>query len=301
MSLTKEKEVRLLTLLKEGKCQKDIAKRLKLATSVVNYHVQKYLKLGLLEEIKDEFGGETSPKLYSLTNEGESYLKRLNSTIDSTFSLGGEEKGEKPQKETRPRWLLHHAQWKYPIITDHPIKMSMEVQLNNWKALYDEWKHCTIQKTPSHVIIHIKQITGDNAYELELRSRNISDTMINLYESAYGMEFGRPIRVGKPHFVDLWEDETWEEFKKYVSVETPSAIIDTTPPKAKEFKSVESASNYANLGDNVTKLMGKVANLEQDMGEQKEVLIQIRNLLNSYFESQKYQKLPETDEKRDVT
>jgi DNA-binding MarR family transcriptional regulator len=296
---TQEKEIRLLILLKEGKCQKDIASRLKLAPSVINYHVKKFLKKGFITEVFDQFNNPTSPKLYSLTSGGETHLKLKDSILDSTFSLGGEK--DTVKSAVRPRFLMHHAQYKYPIKKDAPIQMSVEVHMKNWTKKIDEWKYCKVVKSDKSLIFHIKNLYGNEPHELLLRSQNIANKMASIYEDNWGMELGRPTMMGTPHWKDLWDDETWAEYSKFVSVETPSGFIDKTPPEGGlEFKSAESASNYVNMSDNVVKVMGKVGKLEDKVEEQTGVLTQIRDVLDAFVKSQTYEKLPEKDEKKDV-
>ena len=252
--------------------------------STINYHVQKMLRGGLIIEVKKRDGTRTSPILYSLTNGGKTYLK----LIDSTFSLGVTDLSNKP----RPHYLLHHDQYKYPIIEDAPIHMNTEIQMKNWIKQLDEYKYCTAEKTPSNIIFHIKEIYGDNPSELELRSRKIANQMASYFEGSFGMQLGRVIRIGKPHIVDLYEDEIWQEFKKYVHIETPYAIIDKSPPIGKEFTSVDSAINYANMGNNITNLINGFNNFAKNNSKEHQdqltVLTQIRDLLDSFVKTQQY-------------
>lgn len=293
MSFTEKNRWELLKLLKEGETQKTIAETLGFAPSVINYHVKKLVEEGLIGEVKTTkyFGPQT--KLYSLTNKGESAFR---SQIQLS-SEGGEEK-----VESRPRWLMHHAQYKYPILKDAPIQMSVEVHMKNWTKKIDEWKYCKAIKSGKSIIFHIKNLYGDNPHELELRSRRIADKIASIYEDNWGMELGRATMLGTPHWKDLWDDETWAEYSKYISVETPHGFIDKTPPEGGlEFKSAESASNHVNTGDNVVKLMGRVANLEGKADETNKLLGDIKNAFDKFFESQQYKPQLKKDEKRDVT
>lgn len=294
MSFTDRNRWELLKLLKEGESQRTIAETLGVAPSVINYHVQKLLKEGLIREMKTTKYFGPNPKLYSLTNEGKTHF----SITNSTFSLGGEEKAV---KTARPRWLLHHAQYKYPIKKDAPIQMSVEVHMKNWTKKIDEWKYCKAVKSDKSLIFHIKNLYGDNPYELKSRSREIADKMASIYEDNWGMELGRPQMLGTPHWKDMWDDEVWAEYKKYISVETPYGFIDKTPPEGGlEFKSPESAVNHVNVGDNVARLIGRVSNLEGKADKQIDLLEDIKNAFDKFFESQQYQSLPEKDEKKDV-
>lgn len=315
MPFTDKNRWELLKLLKEGKSQRIIAETLGIAPSVVNYHVKKLLKQDLIREVKTTkyFGPQT--KLYSLTNEGKTILSPTNSTIsgskkpekpenegkthtpstNSTFSVGGQE------NPSRPRWLMHHAQYKYLIKKDAPIQMSVEVHLKNWVKKIDEWKYCKAVKSGKSIIFHIKNLYGNTPHGLLLRSREIADKMASIYEDNWGMELGRPQMLGTPHWKDLWDDKTWAEYSKYISLETSSGFIDKTPPEGGlEFKSPESAVNHVNVGDNVARLIGRVSNLEGKADKQIDLLEDIKNAFDKFFESQQYQSLPEKDEKKDV-
>ncbi len=149
------------------------------------------------------------------------------------------------------------------------------------------------------MIFHIKSITGDDPYELELRARKIADQMATYFEGSFGMQLGRSIQIGKAHTLDLHEDYVWERYKDYVHIETPIAIIDKTPPKGSEFKSVESAVNHANMGDNLINLINGFNTFAQrtiqDHADQLNVLTDIRDILSKFIESQQYKPQPNKD------
>jgi DNA-binding MarR family transcriptional regulator len=184
----------LLKMLEEGKSQRNIAKTLDFAPSLISYHIKKMLKNDLIREIRSTRYFGPQQKLYSLTNKGKSQ-------IGSEFkfsSPGGEKNGQ--EFESRPRWLMHHAQFKYPILKDAPIQMSIQVHMNNWTKQIDEWKYCKAVKSDSSIIFHIKNLYGNDPHELELRSRKIADRMASIYEDNWGMELGRPQQLGTPHW-----------------------------------------------------------------------------------------------------
>ncbi len=174
--------------------------------------------------------------------------------------------------------------------------MNVEVQMNNWIKKQDEYKYCTVNLTTKSLIIHVKKLIGISPEDLELASRNIADKMTSFFESNYDMKFGRPVRAGKFHWALVnKEDIIWERFQENIYIQTKSAIMDETPPKSQEFTSVESATNYMNMGDNVVVLMDKMTNIESLLGE-------IKASFDRFFESQQYKPLPEKDkEKKDTT
>jgi len=179
--------------------------------------------------------------------------------------------------------------------------MSVEVQMKNWIKQFDEYKYCTAQKNgTSSMIFHIKDITGDDPYELELRARKIADQMATYFESSFGMQLARPTQIGKAHILDLHEDYVWERYKDHVHIETPIAIIDKTPPKGSEFKSVESAIDYANMGKNLVNLMNGFNSFAQRSSQehtnQLNVLTDIRDLLSKFLDSQQYKPQDKKDE-----
>lgn len=289
-----ETRIRILQLLSEGFCQADIARRLKLAPSVVHYHTHKFIKLQLIEEAVVSVNpspyldlGErgTSPKLFSITQKGKQYIVIH---TDSTFSEGGE--------DSPPLWLLHHAQFKYPIISGSPIHMSVEVTLKNWRKRYDYWKNCTVEETTRNFIIHIKQLRGHTPEHLELRAREIADSIITVYEGVHGMLFGRPVSLGKPHFVCLNEDPGWTSLKRGPAIDSKHAIIDKTPRGAgAEFPSLQDAVNYAEMGNNVASMVSKL----DELGV---ILSKLVETLNTGFGKltgpQEYPVGPEKDERR---
>ena len=252
----------ILQLLNEGKSQREVAKALKMAKQTIHQHTQRLLKLGLIQELKTTPFFEFREKLYSATNEGKSQI----GPQSTTSSPGGDAEPTENvslQKDTRPRWLMHHAQFKYPILKDAPIRMNIEVPMKNWVKKIDEWKYCNVVKSDSTIIFHIKNLIGYNPSKLLLNAKEIANRMASIYEDNWGLELGRPTQLGTEHYKDLWDNEVWAEYKKYVTLETEGGFIDNTPPGGgPEFKSVESAANYINMGDNVAKLIGVIEKVE---------------------------------------
>lgn len=291
-----ETRIRILQLLSEGFCQADIARRLKLAPSVVHYHTHKFKSLQYIEEVVisktkiinsppsltlGERG--TSPILFYLTQKGKHYIEAHS---DSTFSQGGD--------DSPPLWLLHHAQFKYPIIKDAPIYFTLDVQLTNWRKSYDYWKTATVERTTKHFIIHVKQLEGRSEEALFIEAREIADKVVTVYEGAHGMVFGRPTMLGKPHFVCLNEDPGWTAIKKGPAIDSKHAIIDKTPRGAgAEFPSLKDAVNYAEMGNNVASMVSKL----EELGV---IMTKLVDTLNSGFEKltgpQEYPKGPGKDE-----
>lgn len=197
---------------------------------------------------------------------------------------------------------MHHAQFKFPTIKDADIPMGNEVQLNNWLKGIDDWKWCKVVKSPSSMIFHVKKLYGDDLWEIKDRSRRIADKMALLYEQTWGVVLGRPTMMGEPDFVVLSDDKVWQEFKKYVTVETKYAKIDKTPKVGSEFKSVESAINYADMGDNIVNLTNAfnhfAKDTRKDYSEMRDVLLEVKDSLIKFFETQQY--TPPKDDRKDV-
>ncbi len=272
-----EKRYQLLGLINELHQRPKLEEVMKLSKSTIKRYCDKLKEKGLIKKRP-----KTNPIWYELTRAGIKELEHLS----SIFSEGGEDwHTENAKNVTEKVWLLHHFALKYSIIEDYPLQhFNIEVDMNNWIKKMDEWKHCTVEKTTKHVIIHVKQQIGSNPFELEHRARNIADNMVSIFEGHYGMKFGRPIQVGKPHYET--NDPLCQQFTKHFTVKYNDGLSTVRMDASRlggeiGFDNPEDAVEYMRMPKRV-KIMEVTVNrmdkkLDKEFSDLKETIQIIRN------------------------
>jgi DNA-binding MarR family transcriptional regulator len=256
-----ELKYRILNNLNENHQRKLVASVLKIPYSTLRDYLNEFEDQELIERVPN-----TNPIWYELTDTGRRELKRLS----ARFSEGGEDsQSTLGESDSQKIWILHHFALKYPIIKDFPLQhFNSEIDMNNWIKKIDEWKDCKVVKTTKHIIIHAKQLTGSDPFELEHFARNIADNMISIFEEHYGMEFGRPIQVGKPDYET--NDPMCQQFSKRFTIKHNEGLSTVGLDASKfggeiSFNNPQDAKDYLEMPSRVKKLDRKVEKVQSDL------------------------------------
>jgi hypothetical protein len=177
----------ILRGLRDGLYSAEIARRIKKRRNLVHYYVSKMESMGFIEKqegvIKDCENSRGAITLYVLTVSGSNFLARIEKNVQ------------------RNQVRLHNCYWRYPIIEQPKARIDWRrVELQNWGQLIGRELGLTVRKNTQSIEIISGIFTGDNPYELLLRSRDEADSLASYLEQKFRMKLGRPKMGRKPHF-----------------------------------------------------------------------------------------------------
>jgi DNA-binding MarR family transcriptional regulator len=178
--------VAILRGLRDGLYPAEIARRIKRRRNLVHYYVSKMESMGFVEKqegVVDCINARGAINLYRLTQSGSIFLAGIERNVQ------------------RCQVRLHNCYWRYPIIEQPLARIDWRrVELQNWGQLIGRELGLTVRKNTKSVEIISGIVTGDNPYELLLRSRDEADRLALYLERKFRMKLGRPKLGRKPHF-----------------------------------------------------------------------------------------------------
>jgi DNA-binding MarR family transcriptional regulator len=230
----------ILRGLKDGLYPAEIARRIKKRRSLVHYYINKMEGMGFIEKqegiVNDCFGARGAICLYRLTDSGSKFLAGIEKDVQ------------------RYQVRLHNCYWRYPIIEQPLARIDWRrVELQNWGQLIGRELGLTVRKNTKSVEIISGIVTGDNPYELLLRSRDEADSLAVYLERKFRMRLGRP-RIGrKPHFAVY--DPVACKWAERFQLDTGKGKIDKSRGYGEiDWTNPVSAYNYLSMPDRLQRI-----------------------------------------------